>query len=534
MMGFSRRQLLWRGAGLLAWTGARRVLGDDKPLIPAKQPMKMQPAPVKRGLYAAGLPRFVDALPIPEIAGPDASGVYRISMREIETQVHRDLKPTRCWSYGNSVPGPTFEVRAGKPIAVAWKNELPEKHFLPIDHTLCGAGTNVPEVRTIVHLHGGRVPPQSDGYPDHWFTRGKSQLIHYPNAQDAATLWYHDHAMGIERLNQYAGLFGAWLLRDAHEDALGLPRAPYELPLFIFDRIFDVDGQLQYPTSGMPDSPWISEMYGDAILVNGKLAPELAVEPRTYRFRVYNACNARILNLTLADGPAFVQIGTDQGLMSAPLPAKTLYLAPAERADVLVDFSGLAGKQAVLMNQAFQLMRFRVKQGAPLEWQPPAKLREVPRTPRSASVKTRTLGLDEYEDPVTHGMLMLLDKKRWAEPVSEKPVLNTTEIWELVNFTEDIHPIHLHLVRFQVLERQKFDVDRFRFENEMRLMGEPSQPAPGEMGWKDTVQAYPGSITRIIVKFEGYAGRYVWHCHLLEHAANEMMRPFEVLPAKTR
>ncbi|HEX4381558.1 MAG TPA: multicopper oxidase [Myxococcales bacterium] len=532
-MSSSRRQLLWRGAGLAVWTGARRLLGADQ-LVPMHA-MKVQPAPIKRGLYAAGLPRFVDALPIPSIAKPEASGKYRIAMREIETQVHRDLKPTRCWSYGTTVPGPTFEVRSGKSVDIEWKNELPAKHFLPIDHSLCGAGKEVPEVRTVVHVHGARVPPQSDGYPERWFPPGKSRVVHYPNQQEAAGLWYHDHAMGIERLNQYAGLFGAYLIRDEHEDALGLPRAPYEVPLFIFDRIFDVDGQLQYPTSGMDDSPWISEMYGDAILVNGKLAPDLEVEPRAYRFRVFNSSNARFLLLSLSDGTAFQQIGSDQGLLPAPVPLKAFSLAPAERADVLIDFSPLAGKELVLMNQAFQLMRFRVK-AAPVavKWQPPAKLREVPRIPRSASVKTRTLGLDEYEDPATHAMFMLLDKKRWHDPVSEKPVLGSTEIWELVNYTGDVHPIHLHLVRFQILERQKFDIDGYRFEKKMQLIGDPFPPELGEVGWKDTVQAQPEMVTRIIVHFEGYAGRYVWHCHVLEHAANEMMRPFEVLPAKTR
>ena len=533
-MSSSRRQLLWRGAGLLLWTGARRLLGEDKLVPVPKAGMKMPPPVVKRGLYAAGLPRFVDALPIPEIARPDASGVYRIAMRRIETQVHRDLKPTSCWSYGSTVPGPTFEVRSGKPISVQWKNELPEKHFLPIDHTLCGAGKDVPEVRTVVHVHGARVPPQSDGYPEHWFTPGKSKTIRYPNAQDAATLWYHDHAMGIERLNQYAGLFGAYLIRDAHEDSLELPGGAYEIPLFIFDRVFDVDGQLQYPTSQMPDGPWISEMYGDAILVNGKLAPQLEVEPRAYRFRVFNSSNARFLVLDVADGPAFQHVGSDQGFLAAPVEAKTLYLAPAERADVVVDFSGHAGKELVLMNQAFQLMRFKVKQGAAAKWLPPAKLREVRRTPKSDVVKTRSLTLGEYEDPDTHAMIMLLDKKRWAAPVTEKPLLGTTEIWELVNLTDDTHPIHLHLVRFQILERQKFDPDQLRFEGTMRHVGDPVPPTSAEMGWKDTVQAYPASITRIIVKFEGYAGRYVWHCHVLEHAANEMMRPFEVLAAKTQ
>ncbi|HEY2028102.1 MAG TPA: multicopper oxidase domain-containing protein [Myxococcales bacterium] len=496
--------------------------------------MKRPPAPIKHGLYAAGLPRFVDSLPVPEVARPvstaHGSPLYRIAMRQIETQVHRDLSPTRCWAYGKSVPGPTFEVRAGHPVEVEWKNELPEKHFLPIDHTLHGAGRDVPEVRTVTHVHGARVPARSDGYPEHWFTSGQAHRYHYPNAQEAATLWYHDHAMGIERLNQYAGLFGAWFIRDEQEDGLDLPRAPYELPLFIFDRIFDQSGQLQYPTSGMPDSPWVSEMYGDAILVNGKLAPDFEVEPRAYRLRFVNACNARFLYLSLSDGTAFQQIGSDQGLLRAPVPMKTLSLAPAERADMVVDFAGVAGKSLVLMNQAFQLMRIRVASAAPHEaWRAPAVLRELPRTPRSAASKIRKLALDEYEDQVTHAMIMLLGEKRWHEPVSEKPVLGSTEIWELVNYTSDTHPIHLHLVRFQILERQRFDVDAFRFEKKWRLIGDPQEAEPHEAGWKDTVQAYPETVTRIIVKFEGYAGRYVWHCHVLEHAANEMMRPFEVV-----
>src|SRR5262249_8128559 len=146
------------------------------------------------------------------------------------------------------------------------------------------------------------------------FTRGDARIVHYPNRQDAATLWYHDHAMGIERLNQYAGLFGAYLVRDAAEDALGLPNGPHEIPLFVFDRYLDVDGQLLYPTSGVPGTPWITELYGDAILVNGKLAPDLQVERATYRFRVFNSSNARIVFLTLSSGTPFLQIGSDQGL----------------------------------------------------------------------------------------------------------------------------------------------------------------------------------------------------------------------------
>ncbi|HEX7836279.1 MAG TPA: multicopper oxidase domain-containing protein [Kofleriaceae bacterium] len=501
---------------------------------------KRHPVPFARPLHPASLAKFVDTLPVPPVArsagtaaDPSRRGrtvpLYRVHMREIETQVHRDLKPTRCWSYGTGVPGPTFEARSGEPLAVEWTNDLPAKHFLPVDHTLCGADAKFPEVRTIVHVHGGRVPPESDGDPERWFARGGSRLVHYPNQQEAAGLWYHDHAMGIERLNQYAGLFGAYLLRDQVEDGLGLPGAPYEIPLFLFDRNLDEDGQLQYPTTGVPESPWVSEMYGDAILVNGKLAPDLEVERRPYRFRIFNACNARFLYLSLSGRAPLVQIGSDQGLLPRPAPQHTLTLAPAERADVIVDFGALGGQSIVLMSQSFQLMRFRVAPGPTVRgWQPPAVLREVPRTPRAQAVKTRTLAMDEYMDPV-HGMLMLLGGKRWHDPVTEKPVLDSTEIWELVNYTGDTHPIHLHLVRFQVLERQRFDIDAFRYEKKMQYVGPPILPEPGELGWKDTVQAHPESITRIIVRFEQYTGRYVWHCHVLEHAANEMMRPFEVV-----
>jgi spore coat protein A len=497
-----------------------------------------------RVLQAATLPPFVDPLPIPPVARstetrPDPARrghtvpLYRVAMREIEVQVHRDVKPTRCWSYGTGMPGPTFDVRSGEPIAVEWKNELPAKHFLPIDHTLCGADAKLPDVRTIVHVHGARVPPEADGYPDRWFASGGSQLVHYPNRQDAATLWYHDHAMGIERLNQYAGLFGAYLVRDGVEDGLGLPGGPYDIPLFLFDRYLDIDGQLIYPTSGVAEAPWIPQLLGNAILVNGKLSPELAVERRPYRFRVINSSNGRTLYLTLSGGAPFLQIGSDQGLLPRPVPRTSMLLAPAERADVVIDFGVLAGQSIVLMAQAFQLLRFRVAPGAATRWQPPAVLRDVPRTPRASAVKTRTLTLEDRPDPM-HGTAMLLDGKRWRDPVSEKPVLDTVEIWELVNAMDETHPIHLHLVRFQILERQPYDTDLYQRERKLKPTGAPVPPEPHEMGWKDTVQVPTEMITRIIVRFEGYLGRYVWHCHVLEHAANEMMRPFEVVKPPAR
>jgi spore coat protein A len=544
-MPLSRRQLLTRGLGVAAaWAARGTALAASVPALTTRAVLNigMRPAqPLKRPLHPTTLAHWVDALPIPELAQPHATRPdpnnptqrlpsYRLAMRELEVQVHRDLKPTRCWSYGKGVPGPTFETQSGQGLFVEWVNSLPSRHLFPVDHSICGAGTHLPEVRTIAHVHGARVPAASDGYPEQWFARGKSLLSHYPNHQDATTLWYHDHAMGIERLNQYAGLFGAFLIRDATEAALGLPSGPYEVPLFLFDRLLDEDGQLQYPNSGIADSPWVSEVYGDAFLVNGKLYPFLEVEPRQYRFRLINASNSRFYYLSLSNNQGFHQIGTDQGLLPAPVVLTSLTLAPGERADVLIDFSGARETQFLLKSQSFELLQFRVsgKRGAAPQ-KLPSVLRAVDRIPRTAAVKTRALKLNEYMDPETHNMVMLLNDARWHDPVTEKPFLDSVEIWELVNFTEDTHPIHLHLVRFQLLDRQHFDVDAYNFEHTFRTIRDSIPPAANEIGWKDTIQAYPGMVTRIIVPFQGYPGRYVWHCHVLEHAANEMMRPFEVV-----
>ncbi|HEX3597136.1 MAG TPA: multicopper oxidase domain-containing protein, partial [Polyangiaceae bacterium] len=443
--------------------------------------------------------------------------------------IHRDVPPTPFWTYGGALPGPTIEARSGHPILVEWSNELPTKHCFHVDHTLCGAGAALPDVRAIVHLHGGRVPPDSDGYPENWYPPGKSLTSYYPNRQDATMLWYHDHAMGIERLNQYAGLLGAYIVRDDSEDSLDLPRGEHEVPLFLFDRIFDADGKLHYPTSGDPESPWVPEVFGDAHLVNGKLFPHLEVEPRKYRFRVVNASNARFYYLSLSNAQTFHQIGTDQGLLPAPVPVTSVTLSPGERADLVVDFSAVRNTNLILKSQSFELMQFRVADRPRVrDAALPATLRKIKSLSPRAAVQTRRLSLREYEGP-GHRMLMLLDGKRFAEPVSEKPVLDSVEIWELVNTTEDTHPIHLHLVRFQILERQRFDSDEFLSSGAMKLLPGRVPPERGEAGWKDTVRADPGVITRIIVRFEGYVGRYLWHCHLLEHAANEMMRPFEVV-----
>ncbi len=477
---------------------------------------------------------FVDALPVPVVA--KAKGrhkgkpLYRIAVRECFLPVHRDVPATRFWGYGGTVPGPTIEARSGEEIFVEWPNELPARHFLPIDHNLMGAEANQPEVRTVVHVHGAKAAPESDGYPEDWYGAGQSATYHYPNDQEAALLWYHDHAMGINRLNICAGMAGLYIVRDAVEDGLNLPKGEFEIPLVLMDRMIRQDGQIYYPVSRLPGAPWVPEYFGNAVLVNGKLLPYLEVQPRRYRFRLLNASNGRFYFLSLSGGLTFQQIGSDQGLLAGPVDVQRLDIAPGERADLVVDFSGQGGANILLNNLTSTLMQFRVAKGkATEESEVPKTLRSVPRMAESSAVRTRRLTLEEVDnvlaEPVTH----LLDGKRWHDPISEKPVLGTTEIWEFLNLTDDSHPIHLHLVRFQILDRRAIEVEAYLYEKKLRYTGPLVPPEANEAGWKDTVRVSPGSSTRIVVKFEGYAGRYVWHCHILEHEDNEMMRPYEVV-----
>ena len=207
-------------------------------------------------------------------------------------------------------------------------------------------------------------------------------------------------------------------------------------------------------------------------------------------------------------------------------------LAPAERVDVVVDFSGHAGEKIVVKNDVLPMMQFRVaEKGTPDTSAVPAMLRPVTRIPESAAIKTRQLTLDEVDDLTGNSYKMLLNGMHWSMPITENPVLDSVEIWELINMTDDSHPIHLHMVRFQILDRRSFDLTRYLKEQKVYYTDKARAPEPTESGWKDTVRADPGLVTRIIVRFEGYAGKYVWHCHILEHEDNEMMRPYEVLPS---
>jgi spore coat protein A, manganese oxidase len=484
------------------------------------------------------LAHFVDPLPLPVIAQPQSDRAvpgkpgervpfYRVSMRAIAGKLHRDLPPTNLWSYGGSVPGVMFDTQRDQGLLVEWVNELPPNHFLPIDYSVHGAERETPEVRSVVHLHGGKTPPESDGYPEDWYPPAQSRTYYYPNQQEAALLWYHDQAIGISRLNIYAGLLGLFVIRDRAEQQLQLPKGKYEVPLVLFDRHLHLDGQLSYPHS------WMPKVLGEVPLVNGKIFPYLEVEPRKYRFRVLNAANGYLYRLSFPQGVEVHQIGTDQGLLPTPVPVTHVVLAPAERADLIIDFAPHRGTRILLSDDVFALMEFRVS-ALPVSdpSQLPATLRPVPHIAESSAVKTRILTLDDVKKATGGSVRLLLNKTPWQMPITEKPVLHTTEIWELANLTEDVHPVHLHLVRFQILDRRFFDASEYMETGKVRYGKSPAMPPdPNERGWKDTVRVNASTVTRIIIPFEGYSGRYVWNCHDLEHEDNEMMRPYEVLGA---
>jgi spore coat protein A len=337
--------------------------------------------------------------------------------------------------------------------------------------------------------------------------------------------------MGVSRFNVFAGLMGWYLIRDETELNLGLPSGKYELPLLIYDRSFDPHGQLYYPNP--PDEgAWSQEFLGDAMVVNGKIRPYHDVEPRRYRLRIANTANSRFFSLSLSNGQSFYVIGSDQGLLAAPVEMTRLVIAPAERADIVVDFSASRGQNIILQSDSLELMQFRIAK-PPVEdtSQLPKILRSCERMHEMQAEHTRVMTLNEFDDDSGMAMVMLLNRSHWSDPVTERVKLNSVEIWSLANLTQDTHPIHLHMVRFQILDRRPFSVDDYLSTNALplRYTDAAKPPNPHEMGWKDVVQCPPGTVTRIIIPFQGYAGRYLWHCHILEHEANEMMRPYEVL-----
>ncbi|WP_199836130.1 multicopper oxidase family protein [Streptomyces sp. TP-A0356] len=562
---------------------------------------------------------------------------------------------TTVWGYGSTrhpdtfhYPAFTVEAQYGRAVQVGWVNELVDAggrylpHLLPVDPTLHWANplggiarrdsrptfTSTPgpyrgPVPIVTHLHGGANAEESDGYAEAWYlpdARGlprgcarfgsfyeefakKSEsrfgvpwrpgeaVFHYANRSRASTLWFHDHALGITRLNVYAGMAGFYLLRGGPSDLeegilpgpaprLGDPPGTryHEIPIVIQDRSFRTDGSLFYPPSralfdgfkgpyvpGSDIAPiWAPEYFGTAMVTNGRTWPVLAVEPRRYRFRFLNGCNARSLILKIVRDPlarrpasaalAVWQLGSEGGFLPAPVEREQLLLAPAERADVVVDFTSVpAATELYLINEGpdapfaggtvgsdfaaadpkttGQVMKFVVAPLAGVDTSTPPSQLTLPRfEPLGAAELTRKVSLNELNSSglphvgprqVLLGTLDTRGKPKplgWDAPITENPALGSTEIWEIHNLTKDAHPIHIHEVQFQIVDRQTVP------------SGTRRAPEAWESGFKDTALAYPAAITRVKVRF-GQPGRYMWHCHILEHEDNEMMRPFRVGPA---
>jgi FtsP/CotA-like multicopper oxidase with cupredoxin domain len=468
--------------------------------------------------------RFAVPLPRPALARPGPDGVYDLVQRVARPEIVPGAR-TEVWGYDGTFPGPTFDVRRGRPVRVRITNELP--------------------VPTATHLHGGVTPAEFDGYPTHlivpeglsharlshgghetgWRLTDRTFTYEYPLDQPAATLWYHDHRMDFTGPQVYRGLAGLFLIRDEIEDALPLPRGDRELPLVICDRAFAADGSFRYPSV---DPTLLHErgvtgayhqgVLGDVILVNGAPWPTAEVARARYRLRILNASNARRYDLRLdpppPTGPAFTQIGSDVGLLAAPRPLDRVLLASGERADVIVDFSTYpAGTPVVLRNARGQgstvdVMRFVVGRTATDDSDVPSTLAPVEVLTRADAVTRRRFDF-RLSGPGEHGRQWTVNGVPFdPETVVASPILGTTELWTI---TSDFHhPVHVHLGHFQVLSRNG------------------RAPGPADAGWKDTVDVRPYEVVEILVRFTGFRGRYVMHCHNLEHEDMAMMANIDV------
>jgi FtsP/CotA-like multicopper oxidase with cupredoxin domain len=564
----TRRQLLKTGA-----------LAAGALAVPWARPFRV--AATSPHLDPASLARFVDPLPIPPTWSGSQLASMGLSMAPGMHQFHSQLDGTPTWGYGGaSYLGPIIEAIPGRPVEFVARNEL-AAHPLGVDTALHGPDTanDAASPRVSLHLHGGYTAPDSDGYPEDTFTPGQQHVYRYENDQAPGTIWYHDHALGITRLNVYAGLAGFHYVRGDLDGLL--PSGAHEVPLVLQDKRFHVDAEAGTHPLAYPN-PWEPEFFGDVAVVNGAAWPYLDVDRGWYRFRVVNGSSSRFYHLALDPFRPLVQVGTDTGYLDRPRNLKSLILAPGERADLLVDFGRFPpGSTARLVNLSLpgfvvspeevalpELVAFRVAKQRGWRGPIPRQLGGfIPLRPAMVSNR-RIVLLTEIIDPATDEPVMaLLNASPWETPEVERPVVNNLEEWEIVNLTADTHPIHLHLVQFQLRNRQPIDVESYLVDvfgteelhpehvgtgsrpfraTDGYLTGRPVRPEPYERGWKDTVQAHPGMVTRILVPFgpsaapgvpfghrmaAPFVGQYVWHCHILDHEDNEMMLPYEVVPA---
>ena len=542
------------------------------------------------------LTKYIQQLPVPGdgivVASqmPSGSNHYAFTQIEIARQLHPNLPPTPLWAYddGSGLAGQAGSfgmavvAQSGTPVTMNFTNNVPSHYpsWIPVDPQLTPFRNpdGTPQVRLMTHLHGGFVAADSDGNPAATpllFKQGQTQNVLYTNqalpsptsmdgGMPASLLWFHDHGLGTTRLNVFAGLAAAYILRDQSDtgsepNPIGIPGGAYEIPLVIQDRQFNPDGTFLYPTSDIEGVVWIGEYFGDVMLVNGKVWPYLNVEPRMYRLRILNGCNARIMNLDIS-GVDFWQIGAEGGMWDIPVLTKRLVMAPAERADVLVDFSNFAGQTLVLKNhkpqspvstpapELPQVMQIRV--GTTVSQPGPTTIpSSLPGRAANlgSPINTRYITLNEIDPDEPTWFLNLNGEHFEALPITETPKVGTIEDWVYINLTPDTHPMHSHLVTFQVVGRTPFDVQAYEeaYEGPHGVPGgiDPTPfatgpmepPDPTERGFKDTVKANPGYFTTIRAKYDLPTGvnapqTYVYHCHIVEHEDNDMMRPFTVVP----
>ncbi|XP_031489701.1 multicopper oxidase LPR1 homolog 1-like [Nymphaea colorata] len=542
---------------------------------------------------AASLQMYVEELPdMPKINGYSSyngrlgPANLTIGMFEKKWKFHRDLPATTVFAFGTSsttatVPGPTILSLQNVPTYVTWENHLPSNHILPWDPTILTAVPKTGGVATVVHLHGGIDEPQSDGNPFAWFTADFNQTgpawttptyTYLNDIQPPGNIFYHDHALGLTRLNILAGLFGGYLVSDpATEGCLNLPSSSFDRLILIFDRSFNKDGSLYMNYTGVnpPVHPqWQPEYFGDAIIVNGKAWPFMNVQVRKYRFRIVNVANARYFRLSLSNGLNFTQIASDYSYLPQPVVLSSILLGPAEGADVIIDFSKSSG-EVLLLNDApypypsgnavdslnSKVMKFVIQsQNAPVVDRSvvPKSIATYPKPVTTGIARTRYLGLYEYS---TNGLVthLYINGKRFTDPATETPVPGSTEIWKIINLTQDDHPLHLHLAMFQAIERRGLvntdqltacmntTYDPIKCNISSYEQGPLFPIPPSEMTWKNIVKMAPGNMTTAVVKF-GYVHKnasypfdptaepgYVYHCHILDHEDNEMMRPLKLV-----
>jgi spore coat protein A len=460
---------------------------------------------------------FQVPLPVPPVKKPAQTAaerdLFQIVQHEAEIEILPGLR-TRITGYDGLFPGPTLDVRSGRTAVVTHVNEL--------------------KVPTAVHLHGGHTPAASDGWPldlvlppgvqaGHQHeghtgaTKQRRFAYTYPNTQRAATLWYHDHRMDHTGPQVYSGLFGLHLVRDAEEDALPLPHGEREVPLVVADRSFAADGSFKYPVEdGRIAEDFMEGVLGDVVLVNGAPWPVLEVDAVRYRFRILNASNARRYELALEPGPAkLVQIGSDGGLLDAPLEHDSIPIASAERFDVVVDFSGYAvGDEVTLVNRigdtdgTRRIMRFKVARKAADDSSVPARLSayEKLEAPAGAIRRRWRFGRGQVG---RHRGWTVNGKPFDPARMDARPKLGEYEVW---SFATDVHhPVHVHLAPFQVLGRRG------------------KKPRPYDAGWKDTVDIRPSEVVEVLIRFTDHKGKYLIHCHNLEHEDMAMMAAFETV-----